>query len=171
VVKYEFLTDYFEGLGYKILKSVEIDPEVSHEYEFNGINSFKKILEHEKQKLSCCIIYLTDDEDDIIEDKVTLTWYDARENHETRTEYRLYYPEAGCFLRAKPDDLLVVCKNRKTADCLLTMFIAKAGELISNQLSWLFGISAEELTITGRAEKIDSTKSMNYFSNLILTKE
>jgi len=57
--------------------------------------------------------HLTDDEDDITEDKVTLTWYDARENHPTRTEYRLYYPEADCFLKAKPDDLLVVCKNRK----------------------------------------------------------
>jgi len=101
---------------------------------------------------------------------VSLTWYDAREKHPTRTEYRLYYPEADCFSKAKPGDLLVVCKNRRITDNILTMFIAKAGDTISNQLSWLFGISAETLTTTGRAEKIDSSKSMNYFSDLILTK-
>ena len=169
-VKHGFLADYFEGFGYKILKPVEIDPKVSHEHEFNGINSFKEILGSERQKLSCRVIYLTDDEDEITEDMVTLTWYDARENHPTRTEYRLYYPESDCFSKAKPDDLLVVCKNRRITNNVLTMFIAKAGDTISNQLSWLFGISAETLTTTGRAEKIDTAKSMNYFSNLILTK-
>ncbi|HDO06411.1 MAG TPA: restriction endonuclease [Bacteroidetes bacterium] len=169
-VKHGFLADYFEGFGYKILKPVEIDPKVSHEHEFNGINSFKEILGPERQYLPCRVIYLTDDEDDIVEDRVILTWYDARENHPTRTEYRLYYPESDCFSKAKPDDLLVVCKNIKTTDSALTMFIAKAGDTISNQLSWLFGISAETLTTTGRAEKIDTRKSINYFSNLVLTK-
>lgn len=169
-VKHGFLADYFEGFGYKILKPVEIDPEVSHEHEFNGINSFKEILGQERQKLSCRVIYLADDEDDITDEKVILTWYDARENHPTRTEYRLYYPESDCFIKAKPGDLLVVCKNRKITDSVLTMFISKTGETISNQLSWLFGISTETLTTTGRTEKIDAVKSMDYFSNLILAK-
>jgi len=169
-LKHGFLADYFEGFGYKILKPVEIDPKVSHEHEFNGINSFREILGSERQTLSCRVIYLADDEDDIIENKVTLTWYDARENHPTRTEYRLYYPKADCFLKAKSKDLLVVCKNKKTTDSSLTVFIAKAGETISNQLSWLFGISTETLTTTGHATKVDTSKTMNYFSNLILTK-
>ena len=169
-VKHGFLADYFEGFGYKILKPVEIDPEVSHEHEFNGINSFKEILGSAKQYLPCRVVYLTDDEDDIVEDMITLTWYDARDNHPTRTEYRLYYPESDCFSKAKPEDLLVVCKNINTADSALTMFIAKAGDTISNQLSWLFGISAETITTTGRTQKIGTEKSLNYFSNLILSK-
>ena len=169
-VKHGFLADYFEGFGYKILKPVEIDPEVSHEHEFNGINSFKEILGSAKRYLPCRVIYLTDDEDDIVEDMITLTWYDARNNHPTRTEYRLYYPESDCFSKAKPEDLLVVCKNMNTADSALTMFISKAGDTISNQLSWLFGISAETITTTGRAEKIGTEKSLTYFSNLILSK-
>ncbi|MCK5097242.1 MAG: hypothetical protein KAR45_04025, partial [Desulfobacteraceae bacterium] len=89
-VKHGFLADYFEGFGYKILKPVEIDPEVSHEHEFNGINSFKEILGSAKQYLSCRVIYLADEEENIVEDIVTLTWYDARDSHPTRTEYRLY---------------------------------------------------------------------------------
>jgi len=169
-IRHGFLADYFEGFGYKILNPVEIDSEVSNEHEFNGINSFKEILGNERQKLLCRVIYLSDNEDDITEDKVSLTWYDARENHPTRTEYRLYYPETDCFSKAKPDDLLIVCKNRKTTYSVLTVFIAKAGDTVSNQLSWLFGISAGTLTTTGHAEKVDKTKNLNYFSNLILNK-
>lgn len=169
-IKHGFLADYFEGFGYKILKPVEINTEVSHEHEFNGINCFKEILGPERQKLSCRVIYLTDDEDDITEDNVSLTWYDARENHQTRTEYRLYYPDSDCFLSARPEDLLVICKNKKATDTVLTMFIAKAGETVFNQLLWLFGISTAKLTTTGQAEKIDTAKSMDYFSNLILNK-
>ena len=169
-VKHGFLADYFEGFGYKILKPVEIDPHVSHEHEFNGINGFKEILGSEKQKLPCRVIYLTDDEEDIIEDIVNLTWYDARENHPTRTEYRLYYPESDCFLKAKPEDLLFVCKNLNSDEPALTMFISKAGETISNQLSWLFGISTDAITTTGQTEKLCNENSLNYFSNLILSK-
>jgi len=65
---------------------------------------------------------------------------------------------------------MVVCKNKKATDSVLTMFIAKAGETVFNQLSWLFGISTERLTTTGQATRIDTAKSMNYFSNLILNK-
>lgn len=169
-IKHGFLADYFEAFGYKLLKPVEINPEVSHEHEFNGINSFKKILGKEKQYFSCRVIYLADDEDDIIDNKVTLTWYDARENHPKRTEYRLYYPTSDCFTKAKPEDLMIVCKNKESSDTSLTMFIANNRDTIANQLAWLFGISPVTLTTTGHAEKIDESKGMNYFSNLILNK-
>ena len=33
-----------KGFGYKTLKPVEIDPEVSHEHEFNGIDQFKGLF-------------------------------------------------------------------------------------------------------------------------------
>jgi len=169
-MKHGFLADYFEGFGYKILKPVEINPQVSNEHEFNGIDSFKKILGSGKQYLDCRVIYLSDYEDDIVEDAVTLTWYNARENDPDRNEYRLYYPDSDCFLKAKSEDLMVLCKNTNTVYSALTMFISKAGDTISNQLLWLFGISAKSMTTSGRTEKVNTEKSLNYFSNLILSK-
>lgn len=81
--KYGYLTDYFEGLGYKKLKPVEVDPETSNEHEFNGISKFKELFGRDKQKFPTRMIYLSDSEDDIIEDNIEFTWYNAREAHPT----------------------------------------------------------------------------------------
>ena len=125
-------------------------------------------MDRDKQKLPCRVIYLSDDEDEIIEDKVTLTWYDARENHPERTEFRLYYTESDCFTKANPDDLMVICKNKD--DVSVTMFIAKNGDTISNQLEWLFGISDDSVTTVGKAKTLEKDVGLDYFSNLILEK-
>jgi hypothetical protein len=169
-IPYGYLKDYFDSFGFKLLKPVEIDPAISNEHEFNGIDIFKEIFGPEKQHLPCRVIYLTDDEDNIIEDMVTLTWYDARERHPTRTEYRLYYPKSDCFMRAKPDDLLIICKNRNDIKVPFTMFISKHGDTMTNQLLWLFGISLDELAPTWVVEKITASNRLNYFSSLILSK-
>jgi hypothetical protein len=169
-VPHGYLKDYFDCFGFKLLKPVEIDPKISNEHEFNGIDKFKFIFGSEKQYLPCRVIYLTDDEDNILDDTVTLTWYNARENHPTRTEYRLYYTNSDCFMRAKPDDLLIICKNRNEKNIPLTMFLSRRGDTITNQLLWLFGISPDELEPIGIAEKIDPDNQLNYFANLILSK-
>lgn len=85
------LSQYFTGIGAKRLSDVEVAPDISNQHEFNGIAGFKEIFGSEKVNFQGHFIYLTDDEEQIIEESGTLTWYDARENHPTRTEYRLYY--------------------------------------------------------------------------------
>jgi hypothetical protein len=165
-IKYGFLADYFEGFGYKRLKPVEIDPEVSHEHEFNGINQFKKLFGLGKRYLPCRVTYLADD-DDIAEDNVRLTWYDARHQHPTRSEYRLYYQDSDCFNKAAPEDLMIICKNR---DDTVTMFIAKNGDTFENQLFWLFGIKSESVSTTGKTKIIGGNLELDYFSSIILEK-
>ena len=166
-IQHGFLADYFDGIGFKRLKPVEIDPEVSHEHEFNGIDQFRKLLGADKRSLSCRVIYLSDDEDEIIEDRVELTWYDARLNHPTRSEYRLYYKESDCFIKAKPEDLMILCKDRNDD---FTIFIAKNGDTIENQLVWLFGISDSIETTVGQVKTFRQDTGLDYFSNLILDK-
>lgn len=136
--KHGYLADYFDGFGYKRLKPVEIDPDVSNEHEFNGISQFKKLFGTEKIKFQTKAMYLSDDEENITEDDIELTWYDARERHPSRTEYRLYYQSSICIDKASEGDLLIICKNK---DNTITMFIAKKGSTIENQLAWLLGIS------------------------------
>src|SRR6187399_591773 len=96
------ISKYFSGIGAKRLSEVEIRPSVSNQHEFNGITEIKNIFGTEKIKFEAKFIYLSDEEDKIIEEKGGLTWYDARENHATRTEYRLYYTSNAVIDNSNP---------------------------------------------------------------------
>lgn len=169
-IKHGALADYFEGIGFKRLKPVEIDPEVSHEHEFNGISKFKELFGLERQSFPVRIIYLCDSEDDIHEDITNFTWYDARENHSTRTEHRLYYKSSACIEKAAAEDLMVLCLNKARTDSetkSLTVFIAKHGDTVESQLAWLFGIQLESVTDRAAIQH-ESEKPVDFFTGLIL---
>lgn len=167
-VTYGCLADYFEGFGYKQLKPVEIDPGVSNYHEFNGITHFRQLFGSSKRVFSSRVIYLCDAESDIFEDTAQFTWYDARANHATRTEFRLYYTASSCVERAQAGDFMVVCKNRNEES--LTVFIAKHGDSVENQLVWLFGISKNAITPTAKVLETDPTQGLGYYASLILEK-
>ncbi len=162
-----FLSDYFDAVSYKKLTAVEIDPRSSNEHEFNGISSIRSMLGDAKQILPTRIVYLSDDENDITEDHIELTWYDAREKHPTRTEYRLYYQSSVCITLAEAGDLMVLCKNHD--EMSMSLFIAKEGNTIEKQLAWLFAISLDSASNSMKPAKTDNQR-MNYFTNIILDK-
>ena len=110
-MKQGFLSDYFSGVGAKRLTEVEVSPEKSHQHEFNGIGEFKKIFGTEKISFKARYVYLHEDEGQVFSDNGTLTWYDAREGHPSRTEYRLYYSENAVLNKAESGDLIVICKK------------------------------------------------------------
>ena len=86
------LSQYFSGIAAKRLSDVEVNPQASNQHEFNGITEMKDIFGTEKKSFDAVFIYLSDNEDNIIHSQGSLSWYDARENDQTRTaEYRLYY--------------------------------------------------------------------------------
>lgn len=167
--KYGGLKDYFNGIGYKRLKPVEVDPATSHEHEFNGISKFKDLFGTQRQHFPTRMIYLCDSEEDIIESETEFTWYDARENHPTRTEYRLYYQNSLCIERAEPDDLMVLCLNHPQQDRMpsLTVFVAKHGDTIESQLAWLFGINLSGVTENAEL-RLGAERPVDFFASLIL---
>ncbi len=131
------LSQYFTGIGAKRLSDVEVAPDVSNQHEFNGIAGFKEIFGSEKINFQGHFIYLTDDEEQIIEESGTLTWYDARENHPTRTEYRLYYSTNPVINNAIAGDLVVI---GQTGENKLAIIVAPQGSTSEQQLLWLFGL-------------------------------
>jgi len=164
------LADYFSGIGFKRLKPVEIDPLVSNEHEFNGISKFKELFGLERQSFGVRIIYLCDSEEEILEDTTEFTWYDARENHATRTEHRLYYKNSTCIEKSAPEDLFVLCLNKAKTDLepkSLTVFIAKHGDTVERQLAWLFGIQLENVTDSAAVQP-KCERSVDFFTGLIL---
>ena len=170
-MNYGVLDDHFEGLGCKLLTAVEIDPNRSNGHEFNGVSSLRDLLGTDRKTLRCRILFLTDHEDDIVEDTVDLTWYDARAQHASRTEYRLYYQDSDCFRRAKTGDVLVVCRNRQPNAFDLTVFLARADDTITNQLMWLLGVDADQLSPKSFSVKqIHSNQHLDYFQDLVLSR-
>lgn len=131
------LSRFFTGVGVKRLSPVEVAPALSNQHEFNGINEFRTIFGSDKRKFSTKFIYLSDDEEKSLEADGFMTWYDARENHPSRTEYRLYYSTNEVISAAKSNDLVVV---GRTGENELAVIVAPQASTSEKQLLWLFGI-------------------------------
>ncbi|RKR09866.1 EcoRII-like protein [Flavobacterium sp. 90] len=131
------LSKYFKGIVAKKLSQVEVNPQVSNQHEFNGINEFKSILGAEKSTYEGIFIYLTDNEETILNETGSLTWYNARENDPKRNEFRLYYSTTQIMEKANVGDFLLI---GLTHDNKLAVVVAPTGTTAEQQLLWLFEI-------------------------------
>ena len=139
MVKNGYLSEYFDGCVVKRLTAVEADTAKSNQHEFNGVAGLKKLFGNVKlAKLPSRFIWIDDDEDVISEDGF-LTWYDAREQHPTRSEYRLYFPTTAVTERASEGDVLFIARRAENKGTALVI-VAPAESTAVNQLLWLFGI-------------------------------
>ena len=139
-----YLNHYFKAVAVKRLSQVEADATISNQHEYNGVTLLKKMFGTDSQNVvfPTHFLYVTDD-DDAVEASGDLTWYDARYNHPTRTEWRLYYPSNDVTVSGKTGDSLFICLK---PDGSVLHIIAKKESVIENQLFWLFGIKPEEGT-------------------------
>jgi hypothetical protein len=130
------LSEYFEGVAVKRLSAVEADTTRSHQHEFNGVNDLKKFLGADRARFPARFIWLGDEQEAVSEDS-SLTWYDARERHPTRSEYRLYFPTTPVSELAHEGDALFIAKR---TDGSVMLVITPAASTIQSQLLWLFGL-------------------------------
>jgi hypothetical protein len=135
------LSQYFADVAYKRLSAVEALRHRSNQHEFDGVGGLKKMLGPERCTYSASFLYLCDEASEPIKDTGFLTWYDAREAHPTRSEYRLYFPDTRVSENANEGDLLVIGRR---PDNSLVVIVAETGTTIENQILWLFGISDPE---------------------------
>jgi hypothetical protein len=135
------LSKYFIAAGAKRLSAVETDPISSNQHEFNGIIGFRDIFGSEKIKFETKFLYLPDEEEGQLLETGHLTWYNARENHPTRTEFRLYYSPNNPIKIAHEGDLVIIA--RSTEGNLLVIVCPK-GSTHESQLLWLFGLEESE---------------------------
>src|ERR1700733_13445048 len=106
-MKAGYLSEFFTGVAVKRLSAVEADAARSNQHEFNGDRGLKGLFGLERKELQGLFIYLGDNDDEPVVADGPLTWYDARENHPTRSEHRLYFPTTAVSLCAAEGDLLV----------------------------------------------------------------
>lgn len=138
-MKSGFLKEYFKGVIAKKLSAVETMPKKSNQHEFNANRGMRALFGDEDRKYKASFIYINDDRSIIAED--FLTWYDARRNHPTRTEYRLYYPSTEVSSAADAGDSLFICVKQ---DDSLLCIISQKDSTITSQLYWLFDIDSRK---------------------------
>lgn len=138
-MKQGYLSDYFDSIAAKRLSAVEADPNRSHQHEFNGTKELKRVLgmgSGEQILFETKFIWLSEVNEGISTEG-TVTWYDARLNHPTRSEYRLYFPTNEVTEIAMQGDMLFIAKR---TDGTLMIIITVANSTLENQLLWLFGL-------------------------------
>jgi hypothetical protein len=88
----------------KTLSLVEARPDLSNQHELNGVSVFKSIFGSDRFTKSA--VFST--ADGAVTDTANITWYDSREAHETRSEYRLYFQTNRVMDMAEEGDTVTV---------------------------------------------------------------
>lgn len=110
----------FRASCIKTLSAVEASPKRSHQHEFNGVKELQSLFGTQRVKSSATFHIRSQD----VSCEGTLTWNDAREAHETRSEFRLYFNDNAVMQQAEEDDNIVIGfdKNNK-----IHVILIKAG--------------------------------------------
>ncbi len=94
----------FEVSCVKTLSAVEAEANRSNQHEFNGVVQLKRLFGERRIQMNASFsvrgsnaVYQSD-----------LTWYDARENHPTRSEFRLYFTTNPVMTNARGGDNIVI---------------------------------------------------------------
>lgn len=162
-LKTGYLKKYFKGIIVKKLSDVETTPKKSNQHEFNANIKMKEIFGAEDRKFKADFLYIDDEQS--ITAKDFLTWYDARRNHPTRTEYRLYYPSTSVSDMAATGDSLFICVKQ---DCSILCIIAAKDASITSQLYWLFDIENKSGKFVQNCELNTDSEQLEFAARTIL---
>ncbi len=133
------LSDLVVGAAAKRLRAVEALPSVSNQHELNGVQALKSAFGEDRHRFPARFIYVAEEDDCITSSEGFVTWYDAREEHATRSEFRLYFPKTDVSSRLSEGDLALILR---LADGSALLAFAREGSTSENQLLWLFNLAA-----------------------------
>lgn len=158
---------YFSGISIKLLSAVETQRHTSNQHEFNGTAAMKAYLGIDRKVLPASFIYFGKDSEDRINSHDFVTWYDAREQHPTRSEYRLYFRDNEAMKYAAEGDLLISAVAHD--DTMLLIIINMECQSL-NEIAWLFGIrsmpSNRFITIDTSQTNHSSQALFNYIAEI-----
>lgn len=134
------LRSFFRGVAWKRLSAHEVDPNVSHGHEFQGVEDLRRLLGTQDRRFTVTYMLLSDDSDNIESIRSEAKWYDSRVNQPHRSpEWRLYYPADVWQIQSKmhEGDLMVMAVTKSTD---LVVLLAPAGSTRESQLYALFDL-------------------------------
>lgn len=172
-MKRGYLSDYFVGVGTKILTRVDATTR-SNQHEVGDKQHgevLKRILGNMPRKkdnrFPARYIWLRDEQESITEEGF-LSWYDTRENQKHRSsEWRLYYQTNAVTELMDEGDRLFVARQ---PDDTVFFIVVPNESTIGNQLSWLFGIDGRSLFDEFTVQEItpDEDTRLDFVARFIL---
>ena len=133
------MAEHIRRFAAKRLSEVEVNPNRSNQHEFNGATSLRELFgDTDFRGRSATFIWIGDDR--IVAEEGVVTWYDARENHPIRTEWRLYYPSNRPVELANSGDLLIITQNPDGE--LWILIVAQTSPLVDH-LIWMSGLDQD----------------------------
>lgn len=163
-----YLSQYFTAVAIKKLSLVEANATKSNQHEFNWTNQIKELFGQEKKVIEWKFLYMSDYDDEAVEDQSNLTWYDSRAKSFERTwrsEYRLYFPDNAVMNCASENDTLII---GRLSSWNALVIVAEADSTISNQLQWLFGFTEINPGFSVKSELETDQDKVNFASRAIL---
>jgi hypothetical protein len=166
-MKAGYLSEFFSGVAIKTLSTVEADAARSNQHEYNGDKGLLQVFgkTEVKQYFNALYVYLSDGDDEPVVANGTLTWYDARLRHATRSEHRMYFPTTTVSMCAAAGDLLVVARR---PDNSVLVVIAQGGSTIASQVKWLFNVQLGHKGFSVREELETEQDRIQFASAFIL---
>jgi hypothetical protein len=166
LIRRGLLSDYFDGVAVKRLSAVESNPDVSNQHEFNGSGELRLLFGDDDHRNIVTRFIWIGEEQDAISEEGLISWYDARRQHPTRTEYRLYYPTNPVTALMKEGDIFFVALR---PDGTAIVIVTPAEGTIQNQLMWLFGLEAKpDLKFATRDITPDDSAELDFAARYIL---
>ena len=173
------LSQYFISVASKRLSAVEVDPNRSHQREFNGVSQLKNMFgsQQEERRFEATFLYFCDHTDDPDKDTGFLTWYDARypgpecsrdklrTKGKARSEHRLYYsPNMTTHLMSE-GDLLVIAKRPNSH---VLIIVTEKGSDMEGQIRWLFSLPEPKMRLSLRAALDNEQDRLGFASRAVL---
>ncbi|WP_374275839.1 hypothetical protein [Brevundimonas sp.] len=122
---------------FKRLTPVEADSSRSNQHEFNASPALRAMFGPDQpQRFDADFVWMPDD-GEFVSEAGSLTWYDARARHPTRSEYRLYYRDNAVTGQARAGDLLLI--GRRPDGRVLVLLSPGTGRA-AERIAWLFGM-------------------------------
>ena len=126
--------------GLKRAVAVEVTG-LSNQHEFNGVAALRQVLGEQRRSWDAIPWHILRDDGDHARETHGLTWYDSRENHPTRSEWRLYYTGLeGRQTLIAPGDLIVLLRRE---DGQLVLVSASAHSTWESQIITIFGVPSD----------------------------
>ncbi len=110
------LRQVFQSSYIKTITVAEIDAMRSNQHEFHGVYPLINIFGRARRTENATFKILGQN----VEESAEITWYDSRERHETRSEFRLYYQNNSVIERAEVgDNIQIAIDSVGAVHCIL----------------------------------------------------
>lgn len=110
------LRQVFQNSYIKTITVAEIDAMRSNQHEFHGVHPLINIFGEARRTENARFKILGQN----VETTAEITWYDSREKHETRREFRLYYQNNSVIEHAEVgDNIQIAIDTAGAVHCIL----------------------------------------------------